>query len=667
MSSKQDSPLNQQKRSILVRTASIAQRFESGTLGRYLLSRRTQMGIDLLLCLLSFIIAHLLRFDGWPPSVESRRMFLLLPYVAVGRVLTNYAAGIYQRIWRYASIPDATRLAFSVSIVSSILVCLRLGLVGIEPYLTIPIGIIVIDYILATAGMLGVRLLRRVTFETATRRAMGEPDSRQRVLLVGAGDAGVMAAREIARRPDLGVEICGFVDDDRKKQKTIIHGVRVLGVTSDLPALVKQKQIGHVIITMANVPRRTIRRIMDICESAHVTVKIIPGLYEILGDHVTVSNIRPVEIEDLLGRDTIDINSWLETTRKTFTGKNVLVTGAGGSIGKELCHQLVALNPASIILLDKDENAVFEAETEIRELVEHRSIEIHPVICDLRLSRRVEKVFELFRPQVVFHAAAHKHVPLMEVNASEAVLNNIVGTARLLDVCALFNVYHCVMVSTDKAVNPTSVMGATKRVSELLFQACAARLEGAGRYSCVRFGNVLGSRGSVIPTFREQIKKGGPITITHQDMIRYFMTIPEAAQLIIQAGAIGERGEIFLLDMGEPVRVLDLAQDMIRLSGLTVGEDIEIQITGMRPGEKLREELLIAEEGAQATRYEKIFVAPALDYDFSRLQRWVKALEEAAYAGDDNAIFEIFSEMSIGFQSSRRCSEADLMAISYSD
>jgi FlaA1/EpsC-like NDP-sugar epimerase len=535
---------------------------------------------------------------------------------------------------------------------------LRLVLPGIYPLLTVPISIIVIDFMLTSSLMLGARLFWRITCENAARAKTHHNGVRSRALLVGAGDAGVMAVREISRRRDLGLQVCGFIDDQPSKLKTVIQGVQVLGATSDLPAIVRAHRIDQVIITMANARRKTIRRILDLCEVAGVTVKIIPGLYEILGNHVTVSNVRAVEIEDLLGRDAINIEAWLEAGLNSYRGKRVLVTGAGGSIGRELCRQLAALGPVSIILLDKDENSVFEAERELRALVADKPIGIVPTICDLRALRRLRQVFNRHAPEVVFHAASHKHVPLLESNSCEAVLNNIVGAARLLECLAEFKVERCVMVSTDKAVNPTSIMGATKRVAELMFQAQAVRLNdesnGGCHYSCVRFGNVLGSRGSVVPIFREQIKSGGPVTVTHPDVERYFMTIPEAAQLIIQAGALGQGGEIFLLEMGEPVKVLDLAKDMIRLSGLTLGEDIDIEFTGLRPGEKLKEELLIAEEGARTTRYEKIFVAPPLQYDFRKLDDYIDSLTAAAEDCDENAIYEIFSAMGIGFQTARR-------------
>jgi FlaA1/EpsC-like NDP-sugar epimerase len=615
----------------------------------YMLSRRVQMAIDALIATTSFVFAHILRFDGWPPGVDNDRVFLVLPYLVLARLGVNYLMGLYRRVWRYVSIPDGVHLAVSVGIISTILLVLRLVLPGIYPLLTVPISIIFIDFMLTTSLMLCARLFWRITCENAARAITHHDGVRLRTLLIGAGDAGIMTVREISRRRDLGLQVCGFLDDEPSKLKTVIQGVQVLGNTMDLPAIVRTHRIDQVIITMANARRKTVRRILDLCEEAMVQVKIIPGLYEILGNHVTVSNVRPVEIEDLLGRDTIDVAAWLEASQSSYLAKRVLVTGAGGSIGRELCRQLATLNPTSIILLDKDENSIFEVERELRVVVEGRKIEVIPLICDLRVGQRLQQVFDKYRPQVVFHAAAHKHVPLLESNSSEAVLNNIAGTARLLECAAEFDVERCVMVSTDKAVNPTSIMGATKRTAELMFQAQAVKLNGGNHYSCVRFGNVLGSRGSVVPIFREQIKNGGTVTVTHPDVERYFMTIPEAAQLIIQAGALGQRGEIFLLDMGEPVKVVDLAMDMIRLSGLSLGEDIDIEFTGLRPGEKMKEELLIAEEGAQTTRYEKIFVAPPLQYDFRRLDDYLSRLTAAAEEGDDDTIYDIFSTMGIGF------------------
>ncbi len=611
-------------------------------------SRRVQMVVDGAICAFSFIFVHILRFDGWPPVGDRERLFFILPYLIGARLSVNYLLGIYRRVWRYVSIPDSRQLILSAGIVSSALLAMRLALAYRVPLLTVPISIIIMDFVLATVGMIGIRLGWRLTFEKAKGVSQRSAGTRRRTLLVGAGVAGITAVREIGRRTDLGMQVCGFLDDDPGKIGTVIQGVQVLGPTTDLASVVRSRKIDQVIITMASARRRTIRRIVDLCDESHVPVMIIPVLFEILSNRVTVTNVRPVEIEDLLGRDAINVREWLEANRSAYQGKRILVTGAGGSIGRELCLQLMVLKPESVILLDKDENSVFEAHRELMTI--GGSTRIVPTIADLRFPAGLRRIFRRHNPQIVFHAAAHKHVPLMEWNAAEAVLNNIIGSRRLLDCVAEFPVERCVMVSTDKAVNPTNIMGATKRVAELMFQAESLTNSRKADYSCVRFGNVLGSRGSVIPIFREQIRAGGPLTVTHPEVERYFMTIPEAAQLIIQAGALGKNGEIFLLDMGEPVKVVDLARDMIRLSGLTPGEDIDIIFSGLRPGEKLKEELLIAEEGAGTTQFEKIFVAPPLRYDFHRLKMRIDELSTAADAGDDSSIYRIFSEMEIGFR-----------------
>lgn len=627
-------------------------------MANWILSRRLQILIDALICLTSFVIAHLLRFDGWPPGMDKDRLLLLLPYLLVARIGVNYLMGLYRRVWRYISIEDGIHLASSVGVVSLIMLAIRLIFANQIRILTVPISIVIMDYLLTVTGMIVARLSWRITVENASR-VRRSPDGRPlRTLLIGAGDAGVTALREIVRREDLGLKVIGFLDDNPSKLGTVIQSVPVLGTTGELPELVLAHQVDQIIITIANAHRRTIRRIIELCDQTGLPVKIIPALYEILGNRVTVSNVRGVEIEDLLGRDSIDIDQWLEGNRTVYRGKRILVTGAGGSIGRELCRQLMILEPGLILILDKDENSVFEAERDLRAMAGEglssgQCAGIVPLIGDLRFEGCLTRIFERYNPQIVFHAAAHKHVPLMESNPAEAVLNNVIGTERLLEVAASARVERCVMVSTDKAVNPTNIMGATKRVAELMFQARAREAERAGLptgYSCVRFGNVLGSRGSVIPIFREQIRQGGPLTVTDPDVERYFMTIPEAAQLIIQAGAMGRRGEIYLLDMGEPVRLVDLARDMIHLSGLTPGEDIEIRFTGLRPGEKLREELLIAEEGALTTCFEKIFIAPPLEYDFQQLYRHIAELDRAAIDGREDRIYAIFSQMGIGFR-----------------
>lgn len=616
------------------------------------MGRSAQLAGDAFIAAASFIAAHLLRFDGWPPVADSHRMFLLLPYIVSGRLAMNWMSGVYRRIWRYVNVLDAVLLVRAAASLSAVLLLLR-AVFAWHPirlvYLTVPIGTILIDFVLVTGGMIGLRVLRRMQFETEVRASSPAAHSSRRVLLVGAGNAGIMAVKEITSRPDLGLNPVGFVDDDSSKWSTILFNVPVLGATNDLPRLVAKLDVDLVIITMASAPRQTITRIVNLCEAVSVPVQIIPGLYEILSSQVSVSRMRAVEIEDLLGRNPINVAEWRRDTEHIYCGKTILVTGAGGSIGSELCRQLTVLKPSSLILLDKDEFGVFEIERELRPQCSANAVQLIPVICDIRQESQLWQIFLRYSPDVVFHAAAHKHVPLMEANPSEAVRNNVGGAISLLNCCERCAPERVVFVSTDKAVNPTNVMGATKRVTELLLQARARSGRTPVRYAGVRFGNVLGSRGSVVPVFREQIRAGGPVTVTHPDMVRYFMTIPEAAQLIIEAGSIGTNGQLFLLDMGEPVRVLDMARDMIRLSGFEPGKDIPILFTGLRPGEKLREELLIEAEGVEMTKYERIFVAPALDVNIEQFQESVTQLMELARLSQDQDVVRNLAGMNLGY------------------
>ena len=424
----------------------------------------------------------------------------------------------------------------------------------------------------------------------------------KRVLLVGAGRAGNLAAKEIQDRVDLGLAVVGFVDDDREKHGSVIQGVRVLGASRDLPTLVADLDIDHVIITIAQASREELRRIVDICERIPIKMRIIPGLYEILGGKVEVSRIRDVDIEDLLGREPVQLD---EAVLQDFlAGKTVMVTGAGGSIGSELARQVARFGVGRLLLVERAEFALFAIHREL--LQRAADIETLALVADVGDEERMRRIFDRYRPAVVIHAAAHKHVPMMESNPCEAVKNNVLATATLGRVAGESGADAFVMISTDKAVRPTSVMGASKRVAELIVQDLNNRFD--TRYVAVRFGNVMGSAGSVIPIFREQILEGGPVTVTHPDMVRYFMTIPEASQLVLQAGAMGQGGEIFILDMGEPIRILDLAKDMITLFGLKPYEDVDIVFSGIRPGEKLFEELETVGESISKTRHPKIFI-----------------------------------------------------------
>jgi FlaA1/EpsC-like NDP-sugar epimerase len=462
------------------------------------------------------------------------------------------------------------------------------------------------DFVLSFCAIVGLRSVWRVFIERqGNRRRAQESEvvtAVKRTLLVGAGSAGLLVAKEAEARPQLGVLPVGFVDDDRTKIGTMVHGVPVLGTTSELPEIAHRIRADQVLVTMVDAPGSTVRRLVRSCNEIDLAVKIIPGIHEIVDGKVSLSRARDVAIDDLLGRDPVKLDE--SAISGDFGGKVVLVTGAGGSIGSELCRQLCRFGVKRLVLLEQAENALFEIHREL--IAAYPDLDIVPVIGDITDRARMEVVFQEHRPKVVLHAAAHKHVPMMEWNPGEAVKNNVFGTMCVADLAGEFRAERFVMISTDKAVNPTSIMGATKRVAELYIQSLSGK--STTRYVAVRFGNVLGSTGSVIPIFRQQIAKGGPVTVTHREMRRYFMTIPEASQLVIQAATMGKGGEIFILDMGEPVYVYDLAKDMIRLSGLKPGEDIEIQITGMRPGEKLFEELSVANEAAEKTYHPKIFV-----------------------------------------------------------
>ncbi len=433
-----------------------------------------------------------------------------------------------------------------------------------------------------------------------------DPGKRKpRVLIAGAGEAGTMVAREIQEHHALGLSLVGFVDDDPDKLGKHIFNKPILGEIAEIPVVTKNLNIERVLICIPSAPGKVIRRIVKKCEEAEVEFKIVPGIFEILSDKVKVSRMREVQVEDLLKRKPIV--SDLKATKEHIADKGVLVTGAAGSIGSELCRQISDLKPRILIALDNEETNLFELELELSQRHPNSRLEI--VLCDIRNTEKIEQVFEDFKPNVVFHAAAYKHVPMMERFPEEAVLTNVLGTKNVAEVSRKFGIERFVFISSDKAVNPTSVMGVSKRIAEMIIGNLSG--ERGTRFVIVRFGNVLGSRGSVVPIFKKQISRGGPITITHPDMIRYFMTVPEAAQLVIQAGSMGNGDEIFVLDMGEPVKIVDLAQDMIRLSQLDPETDISIEFVGIRPGEKLREELFTERENLIETRNQRIFLARA--------------------------------------------------------
>lgn len=615
---------------------------------------------DILLLAFAAYLSFVLRLEDRDLG-EYRGGFLLFTGLAlVVLPLVFRLRGVYSRYWRYASVEELSLLSTSAAVG----VALTATLSVVVPWLLsgnllVPRSIPFIFLLLALVATAGPRLLVRLSTYNKAREGGG--GGVRRALVVGAGDAGRMIVREVGHSARVGLEVVGFVDDDPAKRAVRIHGVPVLGNRHAIPQLVKKYQIDRVIIAMPTVPGRVIRDIVTICEQAGVPTRTMPGIYELLDGRVSINQLRTVQIEDLLRREPIQTDVGAVT--ELIHGKRVLITGGGGSIGSELCRQVLRCGPAELIVVGHGENSVFDIENELRCLLMLSSRgngtqqgaetpRIRTFIADIRFKERILGVFQECRPQIVFHAAAHKHVPLMELNPAEAITNNVLGTRNVLEAAVIGDVEHFVMISTDKAVNPTSIMGASKRAAELLVHETAMR---TGRsYVAVRFGNVLGSRGSVVLTFKQQIAAGGPVTLTHPDVRRYFMTIPEAVQLVLQAAVLGRGGEVFVLDMGEPTRIMDLARDMIELSGLELDHDIEIVCTGLRPGEKLFEELFVQGEDYQRTRHEKVFIAGnASNFVPQSLARSIDALAAAAHANDSAAIRRALRQLIPEFQPSQ--------------
>jgi FlaA1/EpsC-like NDP-sugar epimerase len=580
----------------------------------------------LLLWTHALVLAFVVRFEAEVPAAYVAAMLHWLPALLAIRTAVFFAAGHFRSIWRYTSARDALGIVKATA-VSSLLFALALAAVD-QPF---PRSVVFIEFLLALGMVGGLRLSHRVRAFAPPPPPTASEDRPGRVLVVGAGDAGELLVADLQRRHASRLEVVGFVDDDPRKLGGDIHGVRVLGQLADLPRVVAERHADQLLIAIPTATGAQMRRIVGLCRRTGARFKTIPGLADLVDGQVDAGQLRPVAIEDLLGREPIRLD--MELISSEMKGRAVLVTGAGGSIGSELCRQVARFEPSVLVLVERAENALFHVHRELQ--ARFPDVRIEPCVADVADARRMDDVFMAHRPSVVFHAAAHKHVPMMEWNPGEAVTNNVFGTRTLADLAHRHGVDRFVMISTDKAVNPTSVMGTSKRVAEMYVQALSQRSK--TRFVTVRFGNVLGSNGSVIPIFQEQIARGGPVTVTHPDMRRYFMTIPEASQLVLQAGAMGNGGEIFFLDMGKPVKIADLARDLITLSGLRPGEDIEIRFTGLRPGEKLFEELSVGSEHAEKTRHPKIFVGRLRPYDWNELHRLLAALS-ATPAQDGAAI-----------------------------
>jgi len=516
---------------------------------------------------------------------------LMMPWLIANR--------IYRRIWSFASVGDMLSITRGISQGTFLVWTVALVSYLLLERIVVPRSILLMAPIFSFLGIAGSRFVWRLMRDGYGRRR----DERRRVLIVGAGEAGFIIARELKSQRSQYYP-AAFIDDNLKKKNLNLAGIPVVGDRYDIPEAVDKLNIQEIIIALPSAERSEISKIINICKTTNRVIKIIPSVSDLVNGKFTVSRLRSVDVEDLLGREPVSVD--LSSIADYLKDRVVMVTGAGGSIGSELCRQIVNFEPSTLLLVGRGENSIYEIETELRVKLRDKRMHLQAVIADIQDVKRLKHLFETYRPHVVFHAAAHKHVPLMELQPVEAVKNNVLGTWNLVELAHQYEVERFVMISTDKAVNPTNVMGASKRAAEMIVQSKNSVSRTA--FATVRFGNVLGSRGSVIPLFRKQIEAGGPVTVTHPDMVRYFMTIPEAVQLVVQAGALSEGGEIFVLDMGEPVKIVDLAKDLIRLSGFTEKE-IPIQFSGVRPGEKLFEELLTKEEGTRSTVHDRIFIA----------------------------------------------------------
>jgi len=554
------------------------------------------LGNDIICTILSLLLAYFLRFNFSVPEEYLPQIFISVPLLVFFRASSFFLFGLYSGVFRYASIDDLLRVIKSVTVGTLLFISSIAFFFHLHGF---PRSVFLIDWFVILVFLGGSRFLYRIIREIYS--APKYPEIRRKVLIIGAGDVGEMILRSIRREQNMPYEVVGFLDDDPGKIRQRIHGVEVLDKTSKLSSVVTSKGVKEVIIAIQNISGRKIREITEQCQAIGVSCKTVPSVGGILRGSISISHIRPVQVEDLLKREPVQLD--LEMIERFICGKRIMVTGAGGSIGSELCRQIMEFAPRKLILFERGENELYEIEVDLREQF-HDSEVLVSVIGDILDEYKIDHVLQEHTPEVVFHAAAYKHVPIMEAHPLDATKNNILGTWNVASKSCARGVQKFVLISTDKAVKPASIMGATKRVAEMICQGF--NQERSTQFVTVRFGNVLESNGSVIPYFRRQIAHGGPVTVTHPEVTRYFMTIPEASQLVLQAAAMGNGGEIYLLDMGDPIKILDLAKDLISLSGLVLGEDIEIKLIGLRPGEKLHEELIAEKESLQKTLHPKI-------------------------------------------------------------
>jgi FlaA1/EpsC-like NDP-sugar epimerase len=601
---------------------------------------------QIVIILTAFWLAVSLRFDGVIPNeISSFLPALLLPLIVIK--LTSFSLlHLFSGWWRYVSLPDLVALV-KANIAGSALFALYVGF-GPLPT-TIPWSVLVLDGLLCFLLMSGMRVSVRLSRELVCTYSKNRNEEVKRIVVVGSGAVAQTLVREIRQSPKLNWVVVGLVDQDNSRLRHWFHGVQVLSDIEGLGELLRRASIDQVILANPALELKELRRIVATCKKYGVTSKILPNVSEILNEDVSIQHVRDVKLEDLLGRPSVHLD--VSNIQQYIGGKRVLVTGAAGSIGQEICRQVARFGASTIVLFDQAETPLFDVERELK--TSFPTVEFIPSLSDVRDADKVDFVFKRFRPEVVFHAAAYKHVPMSECNPVAAVKNNVIGSRNVVNAADRYHVDHFVMVSTDKAVNPTNIMGASKRAAEIYVQALAA----SSRTSIVtvRFGNVLGSNGSVVPIFQSQILKGGPVTVTDPEVTRFFMTIPEAVQLVLQAGSMGHGGEIFVLNMGEPVRIVQLAEDLIRLSGLTPYKDIDLVFTGLRPGEKLHEELLLNEEGVMPTSHEKICVARASRHNLTELNMELDQLDYACTAMDSDQVLKLIRTLVPTYHSPKDC------------
>lgn len=582
--------------------------------------------IDIILLNLSYLLSLLLRFEG---KIDLQYLDVYKSYfihlTLIKLVVFTYLR-IYKNQYKYASIKEVVNISFAVLAGNALTVSF---LTLMQSHLPRSVYIIVVMLDIIFIG--GSRLLARVALQRQFGKGLFQGNFK-RILVIGGGDAGAMVIREYKNHTSLQSKPVAIIDDNKSKKGTSINGVPIVGQRQDIVEIVEKLRIDEIVISIPSANKAEIREIVNECKHTKAKIKIVPGIYELIDGTVSIKNIRDIDIKDILGRDEVKLD--ITQITEYIEGKVIIVTGAGGSIGSELCRQIASFKPRRLVLLDIYENGVFGLDNELK--AKYEDLDILVKVASVRDRQELEEIMKTIKPDVVFHAAAHKHVPLMEANPKAAFKNNVIGTLNLAEVADMVGVKRFVMISTDKAVNPTNIMGATKRICEMIIQSMDKKSK--TEFVAVRFGNVLESNGSVVPIFKRQVKDGGPLTVTHPEITRYFMTIPEASQLVLQAGSMAKGGEIFILDMGEPVKILNLAEDIIRLSGYEPYKDIKIEFTGLRPGEKLYEELLLDEEGITETFHNKIHIARPFKIDYLELNESIQYIKDRLVVLDNDDI-----------------------------